>query len=101
MTTIDTHDALYLVNMISLRDAGRLQINHYCDECDLEFDSMHDPRLDGHIVIPHFKSGTRDRSGEFTVVIACEGYHIMDATGQIKSDDEGAWEIIDGVATRI
>lgn len=83
MTPIDIR---YLSTLLAQHERGRLEINTDCPECG---DQLPESYLD---VLKYGEIHTvldlrEERAIEpiFTVVIGCEGYHIMDSdTGKIK-----------------
>ena len=83
MTLIDTPDAQFIARMIDALAGGTLIANHECPECNTRFESMFDAATD-HTVIPFPGEGGNRWSGEFSIIIACEGYHIMNDEGMIR-----------------
>lgn len=90
MPLLDDDDARYLRTLHALWERGRLEINFDCPECgdrmpdrprsDLSFSDQHT------ILILHaHDEGATHEHDVFSVVIGCEGYHIMDfMTGKVK-----------------
>jgi hypothetical protein len=86
---INRIDIAYLADLWQLHREGRLEINTECPECGDQMPQGYNRLLDWsdrHEVIDLRREGGIECVP--TVVIGCEGYHIMDsATGKIKDHE--------------
>lgn len=91
MPTLDMRDAQYMIALTAANEIGELEINRYCPECDHSLINPIEisPFNDQHIILRiHDHAPRADHTADlFSVVIGCEGYHIMTLEGKIKNHD--------------